>query len=351
MEAGWTTLGAALAGTAFEPHTLNAAQGALLLTVRGARVLGIFLDGEDENLLWTAAALRTHAGAQAFLASGDWNMGGDRCWLAPELELHFKDRGQPSHLNYLVPPAVDPGFYALEHSAETGLAFRGGGDVQNIVSGRPFRFETTRAVTLVAPPLATDGVSYVGYLLTSELHIARVDRPAANYGLWQLVQVPAGGTVYIPVRRQPEMVDFFGTNVAAHCHLLSTHVEFPITAQQMQKLGLRPHDVAGVMGYYRPRPGGRATLLVRRAAIFPGAVYADYPFAQPQRRDIAFQFYNDQDRGPADVGVGEMEYHSSAAHAGNFFSVKDVSCLWAFAGPAERIRAIAGELLGVEIGA
>lgn len=334
------------AAAGLDPIPLDGDSGGLLVTCRGARMLGIFLRDTQENLLWVSAALRSSESARAFLAAGEWNLGGDRCWLSPELELHFRNAQAPSHENYFVPAAVDPGNYICTRQSDSAVILAAEGEVANLLHGAPFRFTTARTISLAPPPVATEGVSYVGYVLSSDLRIVTPDRDDAQYGLWQLMQVPTGGRIFIPVRRPPELVDYFQTNVARHCTVVPGHVEFPVTGTEKQKLGLRSVDTGGTMGYYRITSAGVATLIVRQAVSFAGATHADYPAHQPTRRDIALQFYNDAS-GPE--SFGEMEYHSPAARTANLFQVRDVSRTWCYAGTPERVQAVGRELLGVDL--
>ncbi len=334
------------AGAGLQPRALPSASGGLIVSVRGARILGIFLDGVSDNLVWTNPdALGDAERAKRARAAGEWNYGGDRCWLAPEIELHFVNPQRPSHKEYAVPPALDPGNYAVRQESAGGLLLHNAGQATNLVSHQVFGFRTTRAITLCAPPLDTPGLSYVGYELSSELEITSPDRPEACYGLWHLMHLPPGGAVHIATRQKPEIVDYFATNVAAYCRHAPDQVVFPITGMQMQKLGLRAADVTGLFGYYRPAGGGSATLIVRQAAVFAGATYADYPADQRHRRDIAVQCWSNPGTTPT---CGEMEYHSIAATAGSFFRTRDVSRTWCFGGPADRVREIGRQLLGVK---
>lgn len=330
-----------------DPHTLVGPTGGLIITIHGARILGVFLDGARDNLVWTHPELADAERATAFVKRGEWNLGGDRCWLAPELELHFKNPEQPSHEDYAVPSVIDPGRYTIRHASDIGIVLQGGGEVTNLKSGAPFNFETLRSICLCDPPADATGVSYVGYELQSELRITTPDRDGACYGLWQLVQIPPGGRTYIPVMRKPEIVDYFRTGVDKHIKQHDDYVVFPVTGKAQHKLGVRADDGTGWMAYYRPVGDGRATLMVRQTSIFGGATYADYPAHDPSRRDVALQFYNDSG---AIGGFGEMEYHSVAAIADRFFYTRDVSRMWCFGGSADRIQAIGRELLGVSMG-
>lgn len=344
MKASSSPLHEVAAAADLGPRVLAAATGELLVTKRGARVLGIYLDAVDENLLWVHPELADVDRARAHVAAGEWNLGGDRCWIAPEIELHFKNPDHPSHENYVVPADIDPGHYAVAAEQPAGVAFAAAGEASNLGSGKPFKFELHRSVAVCAPPVDVSGISYVGYSLSSQLTIDEPDRPDAAYGLWQLMQIPPGGRVYIAVHRPPEVVDYFGTGVAGHIQVERDHVIFPVTGTAQHKLGLRAADAVGLMGYCRSSRNGVATLIVRQAAVFPGACYADYPGNDRARRDIGLQFYNDSG---AIGGFGEMEYHSVAATSDVFFETRDVSRTWGFAGPADRIADIGQTLLGV----
>ncbi len=332
-----------------QPRLFQEGRGRLLVTVHGARVLGVFLDGVAENLLWVNhAGLRDPEHARRFVAAGEWNLGGDRCWLAPEIELYFRNPRRPSHADWSVPAVIDPGHYTVSREAQAGIVLETRGELINPRTQSPFRFQLTRAISVCPPPVEAGGLSYVGYELSSELRILPPDQPTTCYGLWQIMQVPPGGTAFVPVRRIPELVDYFQTGVASHCRIERSHVAFPVTGQSKHKLGLLAADICGTLAYYRPGPGESAALIVRQAAVFAGAIYADYPAHQPQRRDIAVQLYNDDG---SFGGFGELEYHSPAATATKLLRTSDVSCTWCFAGPVRRVREVARQLLGdLEIG-
>jgi hypothetical protein len=83
-------------------------------------------------------------------------------------------------------------------------------------------------------------------------------------------------------------------------------------------------------------------LIVRQVSVDPQGVYCDYPGHDRNRRDVAFQFYNDDGMmGP----YGEFECHAPAATAKTGFRASDHLRTWAFTGPEQRMREIAMELL------
>src|SRR5450432_3412799 len=84
----------------------------LLILPYGGRILGAFAPGSDENFLWTNTALNNVESARAFYASDDWqNSGGDRTWLAPEVDFFFPKFPDVDISGYWQPRALDPGKY------------------------------------------------------------------------------------------------------------------------------------------------------------------------------------------------------------------------------------------------
>ena len=85
----------------------------VLVLPYGARVLGLFPQGSDENFFWTHTALASVGSARAFYRSAQWhNSGGDRTWISPEIDVFFPDF--PSTEIYRQPPQLDPGSYQIE---------------------------------------------------------------------------------------------------------------------------------------------------------------------------------------------------------------------------------------------
>ena len=67
-----------------------------LVLPHGGRILGLFAPGDDENFFWTHPALRAADTARAFYAGQQWhNSGGERTWLAPEVDFFFPKLPQP----------------------------------------------------------------------------------------------------------------------------------------------------------------------------------------------------------------------------------------------------------------
>lgn len=328
-----------------QPHVLRGQQGGLIVTEHGARVLGCILDGVEENLFWVnPRALESAAAAREAVSAGAWNIGGDRFWLAPEQELHWIGDGES--LDYSVPAGVDPGTFIASHAREDAIVLTGGGQVVNQRHGNPFEYRLVRGISLCEAPLAHPGARYVGYEISSELRVVQVDRPEAAYGLWHIVQVPAGGDAYIRARPDCPLLDYSNSDAPSRCRRIDGGLAMPIEAKRMHKIGVPATECCGLMGYVRAISATHSSLVVRRSTIFRGGLYVDYPAENRAQRDIALQVYDDDGGNGA---YGELEYHVPAAYGGNHFQARDVSRLWCFAGETAHIKEIARELLYMDI--
>ena len=86
----------------------------ILILPYGGRILGMFAPGSDENFLWTNSVLNSVESARAYYASDDWqNSGGDRTWLAPEVDFFFPKFPNIDISGYWQPRSLDPGTMKL----------------------------------------------------------------------------------------------------------------------------------------------------------------------------------------------------------------------------------------------
>ena len=90
----------------------------ILITQRGGRVFGPFLKPDSESLYWVNPAFAAADAFKAYLASGEWNLGGERIWIAPEVQYLVRDR--TDFWNSLhFPPAMDPGAFSWNRRPQT----------------------------------------------------------------------------------------------------------------------------------------------------------------------------------------------------------------------------------------
>ena len=71
-------------------HVVRQNRGGYLVCPQGARVLGACPGPDDDNVFWTADCCNTAQALKAAIDSGEWNFGGDRLWLSPELKARWE---------------------------------------------------------------------------------------------------------------------------------------------------------------------------------------------------------------------------------------------------------------------
>lgn len=319
-----------------------------LVTQRGARVLGIFPAHDAENLLWTNEAIADSDHLRSFVAAGGWNLGGERCWIAPEIQYNATDR-RDFFGTLDVPKAIDPGQY--------GLSLLGDGvrfdqtitlTAYNLAEGEK-RLRVERAIQPIANPLpssAMDNLVYAGYEQTvtlSELN----DTPILS-AVWNLVQLNAGGTLILPYYGALESAVYFGSAPDEARSGANGILRIAITGKRQFKVGYATVSMTGRMGYWRPLPDGRESLLVRNFFNNPSNLYPEEPPLQPGVNGHSVFVYNDGGEFGGERSFGEMEYVGRTVGAGRSQSTDSFE-LWAYVGTGAAIRRAARQLLGVEL--
>ncbi len=322
----------------------------ILLLPHGGRVLGLFGAGDEENYYWTNPALASAATAETYYGSGDWqNSGGDRTWLALELDLFFPKYPDTDFSGYVQPRQLDPGNYKIEEVDGTVR-------MVNLLSVELYRAKTSadlemrKWVTPAANPLRYEknlpmpsGVVYAGY--TQHTALAMLGGDAARVGLWNLIQMPHRGLLTIPLYARSEPRIYFGTIEENALRVNQQAIRWRMAGKEEQKIGVRATAITGRVGYVY-KAGETATLIVRNIAVNPSGDYVDVPYNEPGDLGYCVQACNVNSKWGE---FSELEYHVPAIGAGTGRdSCEDVSQVWAFRGPAGAIDEVMAALLGTE---
>ncbi|MCS6835410.1 MAG: hypothetical protein NZ750_05255 [Anaerolineae bacterium] len=336
---------------AHEPYAVLPLQGgaAALISQRGGRVLGIFSHADGENLLWTnASAFADRASFAAFIAQGHWNLGGERLWIAPEIQFNVRDR-RNFWGTISVPPAMDPAQYQLSVQTD-GLHLRADMQLEahNLAEGTQ-TVMVERWIRPTSNPLPElDGLIYLGYQHEVRLQITNPHIPTEA---WTLVQVQAGGDLIIPCLPDVQASDYFGSVPPAARQVRQgdmPHLRLTLDGQQQYKVGYQSLSVIGRMGYLQTLPNGRKALLVRAFSNNPANLYAEEPPHQPGHRGHAIHVYNDGGQFGGTHSFGEMECTGTTLQASSL-AASDTFLLWVYIGSAEEIGQVAYRLLGVRL--
>jgi hypothetical protein len=322
----------------------------LVIAQRGGRSLGPFLTPEAASLFWINPAFASADAFRAFLDAEDWNLGGERVWIAPEIQYSVRDRSDVWG-SMALPPAMDPGTWALAQDGDGAwtLAQSLTLEAHNLARGQK-RLHVRRRIAPAADPLRAlgaypaliEGVTFAGYSQTVTLTEVHTD--AIMSESWNLVQLNPGGEVLIPCTPGVEYSDYFEPVDAEHQTLSDTHVRLRITGQRRYKVGYKAAQLFGRLGYVNRRPDGRGVLIVRNFFNDPSSPYVEEPAHCEGCRGHAVHVYND---GGMFGGFGELECNGRTigGETGRSAST-DAFILWLYAGPEDRIAAIARHLLG-----
>jgi hypothetical protein len=327
-----------------------------LLTQRGARVLGLFPSVDSANLFWNNAALDALSTFSQFVDNGDWNLGGERCWIAPEIQYNARDR-RDFFGTLSVPADIDPGRYVMSMTPGA-VTFRQRVTLtaHNLATGSK-SLDVQRTVRPATNPFAAsshyaqlmEGVRYFGYEQTAVL--TELDAAAIHSEIWNLVQVNAGGTLIIPVAGAVDASDYFGDVPAEARVSEGGSLRLSITGKRQFKVGYKAACMTGRMAYWTRHADGIDTLLVRQFFNNPSALYAEEPPAQIGLTGHSVHVYNDDGvLGAGTGGFGEMECSGQTigGHTGRSSST-DTFLLWGFTGKTDALRPIALALLGVTL--
>jgi len=327
----------------------------ILILPYGGRILGVFAPGSDENFLWTNSALDNVETARAYYASDDWqNSGGDRTWLAPEVDFFFPKYPNIDISGYWQPRALDPGNYQLAKIAE-GVKLTNRLKIEGFRSKKRVELEITKSVAAAPNPIRYDdavksgAVQYAGHTLITALKIVDANpNDSPLVGLWSLTQMPHQGELFIPTYSKTQPWIYFGLVDAPPDELVASDrlVRFKMRAPGEHKIGLRASATTGRIGYIYPA-GKQHALIVRNFFVNPSGEYADVPWTEPENRGYSTQACSVNSRWGM---FSEMEYHVPAIGAATGLrSIEDRSQLWAFRGSKADIEKIARHLISDEI--
>ncbi|MBN1837066.1 MAG: hypothetical protein JW820_14520 [Spirochaetales bacterium] len=296
----------------------------------GAKLLGAGVD--DENLLWVPQTL----------TPGQWCVGGQRTWLAPELGPRGWFGAEESQ--WRVPPELDPGSYrALDRRAApptavpSAAAARSGGSCAFRAHMSLVRADASEVRVALERQISLLSGGSPGPVrsLTIRVRQTLVNRGGRRLGreagLWAILQVPSerDGTILAPLRRKAPLQSGTGSSLSparlyfgqlprgwlrgsaglqgSKPGLLCVRA----LAGARYKLGLSAADTAGVVAFLRPSRVNRTlwTLVVQRCAVERAGHYLDRPPQELEGPGDVLQCYN---HGDSALPFSELECHAPA---------------------------------------
>jgi hypothetical protein len=316
----------------------------LLLLPQSGRLLGLHPDDEGPNFLWTNPALALAESAKAYFARTGWaNPGGDRTWLAPEIELFIGDVKQAT-ATYAVQPALDPGRWTLTSATATDVSLASESRVRLHRQNRDVGVRLTKQYRMAANPLSdVAGLQYAGYTLVTTLEVEPLFDLPVRLGIWNLLQLPQPGAMLIQTDAPAHPRVVFGEPAAGELMVAPNLVRWNMAPPGGDtKISLKPQSLTGRAGHLR-EARGICDLVVREFAVGAECDYVDALWEPPHEAGWAFQACCVRNGAEC---FNELEYHVPAATnvAGRHVS-RDESRVWAFRGPKDAIDQAARLLL------
>jgi len=325
----------------------------IVISQRGGRIFGPFLTRESGSILWINRAFAEAGAFKSFLRSGNWNLGGDRIWIAPEIQYHVPDRSD-FWGSVFWPAQVDPGNYTLEQlgPGEWRLEQEMTLQAYNLALGQK-ELHLERRIRQVDDPLRNLGnyqalsaeVQFAGYEQVVTLSERTRDDIVSE--AWSLTQLNPGGHLVIPCSPRVEYTDYYKPIDGDLQTFHPNHVRLKITGNRQYKVGYKAAHVFGRLAYHNHLADGRAYLIVRNFFNNPSAPYTEEPDHTPGCRGHSIHVYNDAGNAG---GFGELECNAQTigGDTGRSSST-DQLVLWFYLGAPGKIKEIGLHLLGIEL--
>ena len=321
----------------------------ILVLERGGRVFGPFF-GDGDGILWASSAWRYPDEFRRLLANGEWNMGGDRVWIAPEVQFHIQDRTNPEN-SMKIPTAVDPGTYRMESSPDVCvlaqcMALR----AYNLADGMA-ELHLRKSIRPAANPLRAlsgcaelmGGVDYCGY--SQELMLRSLKDNAISAEAWNITQIEPPGEILIPATKRAEYADYYEPVDAQHMQRSDQAIRLKASGQRRYKVGFKATHVKGDLVYFG-EAGGTAYLYIKRFFNNPSACYSEEPASWPGVSGFSTHVYNDDGKIG---GFAELECNlQPVSGTGSRKTSTDLVCNWFFMGPLQRLNKIQSALTGMD---
>ena len=327
----------------------------IIISTFGGRIFGPFFSDEHESIFWTNKAFSNKSDFEVFLDTSQWNLGGERLWIAPEIQFRIKDRNDFWN-TYILPESMDPANYVVKNIGENKIELSANIDLSayNLNTGiKELKIE--RTIMAINNPLENiadyqslmKGVLFSGY--EHDITIAERKNDGILAEAWTLIQLNPGGHIYIPVTKNTPGIytDYFSPVDQNFLENGGNFIKLKITGNRQYKIGLNAAFVIGRAAYLNDIDINNSYIIIRNFFNNPSSYYCEEPPDLPGYHGNSLHIYND-DGGFGGFGELECNGQTIGGITGKSSSY-DPMTLWVFMGDKKRIKKIAGILLGIEI--
>jgi len=334
--------------------TLNISEESfIVITEHWGKIFGPFQGREDPGTLWISDRVRDAQEFMQMVDNNDWCVGGDRIWLAPEVQYNIPDRiNWDADGAYSLPQQIDPGVYTLTRISgeEVRLVQSIETRLHNLAFGSK-KLYLERIIRPALDPLRCvkeytqlrGKVKYAGY--TQEIEIEDLSPDDARTEIWNLLQFYPGGVVVLPATSMIEYQDYYEPIDENYLRIDGKTVFLRFTGDRKYKVGFQGAGFFGRVGYYQKIQNNMSRLVIRNFFNNPSSAYVDEPAGTPGGTGDSVQFYND-DGGLGGFSEVEIQGLAIGGNTGRTVS-RDVFDFWQYVGQEEDILTISDMLLGI----
>lgn len=319
----------------------------LVAIERGGRIIGIYDEEANQNLLWTAQALEKEKEAVELLGGTVWNTGGDRLWFGPEIRYSVSDRTRFWETLH-TPEAIDPGNYQLTKNSEACILHQKIKLCTKDGSNEAVDFHVNRTIMKSENPLRNN-INFQELMKEVEFggftqRVCLQGKGSSVEG-WSLLQVIPRGTIYIPMTQVQKGVNYYEP-VGELEHVQQTGIALEATGNRRYKVGYKAERVIGRLGY-TCRWNNKNCLLIRNFPNDPAGNYEEEPPFLPGEKGFSVHVYNDDGNSG---GFTEIECSLPAVFGKTGRdSSDDTISTWIFTGSELSLKEIGYLLLGCEV--
>ena len=320
----------------------------IIVTQHGGHVFGPFSEAYPEGVFWLPESIRDKEVYKKLVDERIWNTGGDRMWIAPEIQFNIKDRSRFRE-TLDQPKTMDPGCFTMRREGERVYLFQSLDlESYNTVTGT-VHLEFGRMIQKAENPLRKladakelmEGLSYCGYEQVLDLQASSEQDIYAES--WNLLQIRPKGTLFIPMYRPTRGTDHYEP-AGDHETCAENGVCLKITGDSRYKIAYKSAPLTGRFGYLADSENDNSYLIIINYPNNPSALYSEEPPLIEGDTGYSIHIYNDDGTSG---GFAEMECNMQTIGkpTGLDRSIERVT-KWIFAGPRDKLLAVAGVLLG-----
>lgn len=284
----------------------------------------------------------------------NWNLGGDRIWLAPELQYNVLDRNNFFE-SYCLPQQIDPGNYNLKkvNLKECVLTQEMLLDL-NYESQRKKQLQIKRKIRGIRNPLLKLSVyskeniketPFIGF--EHSVTLTETENDGVLSEAWNLTQLNPGGRLFVSSLPYVEYNDYYIPIDENYQTINGNYIDLKVTGDRMYKVGYNSTCVLGRLAYLNQLKDGNYYLLIRNFFNNPSAAYTKEPASLVGANGSSVHIYNDDGELG---GFGELECSGQpiGGHTDRSTSTDQITT-WLYFGRLDMMKSILLYLMGIHL--